>query len=1172
MKNFFTKVFENSAEYAKLSRSIEENGFPISITGLSGSAVSNIIFSLNDNQKNQGLVITYNELEARKIYEDLKSFGWENVLHFPSKEIVFYDVYAHSNQIIEERLRAINAVLSREKCIIITTVGNILLQSMPGRDWISYEIPLKVGDVLDMENFIRSLVFMGYERVEMVETKGQFSVRGGIIDFYSFIDDHPIRIELFDDEVDSIRNFDVESQLSLEKLNGIIVKPTREVLIEDRLITKGIERIKLEYEDHKKKLSSELKENFREKIEEVISKLSNKIYFDGIDNYINYFIDDPETFLDYFDHNSLIFIHEPIRVQERAKGYVEDFNGRFKRFFERGEVLPNQYSILQSYEDVAKDIKNKNTIIVHSLPKKIEEFEVKSNISFTIKDMHSYHGKLDIITEDIKAWKYKGYKVILLCRTQEKGKGIEHELKERGLECQYLDIPGENILSGQTFIVKGTLGNGFIFPESKFVIINEKEISGSSKKQRRKKINKKGRKIRTFRDLNIGDYVVHENHGIGKYIGIEQLKVEGIKKDYLKVKYSGTDLLYVPVDQMDLVQKYIGGEDKPSIKLNRLGGGEWKRTKAKVKKSIEDMTKDLLQLYAIRKSAKGYAFSKDSEWQKQFEDMFPYEETPDQLKCIEEVKRDMEQDSPMDRLLCGDVGFGKTEVAIRAAFKSVMDGKQVAFLVPTTILAQQHYNTLIQRFQNFPVTIEMLSRFRSNSQQKKILDDLRTGVIDIIVGTHRLLSKDLKFKDIGILLVDEEQRFGVKHKESLKELKRNVDVLTLSATPIPRTLHMSLIGVRDMSIIEDPPEDRYPVETFVTAYNEGMIRDAIVKELERNGQVYFVYNRVKDIEKVTSRIQTLVPEARVAYAHGQMSERKLEKIMISFLNKEFDVIVCTTIIETGLDIGNVNTMIIYDADKLGLSQLYQLRGRVGRSNRIAYCYLTYEKDKVLSEVAEKRLRAIKEFTELGSGFKIAMKDLEIRGAGNLLGAQQHGHMSAIGYDLYCKLLEDTVKTFKGEKIEEPIETLIDINVNAFISSSYISNERYKLEIYKKIASIREKQDAYNIEEEIEDRFGTLPQPVYNLISISYIKVLAQKLKISSISEIKQGFKFEFDTKYKLDPYLLSKIMENFSNRTTINCTNKPYFIYRVKNEKEDSNNKLNEIQSMLEKIRGFQLS
>lgn len=1169
MNNIFSNILKNSNEYQKLNRNIEEGMFPISLTGLSGSALNNIIFSISASKAKQSLIITYNELEAKKIYEDLKFFYGEKVLYLPSKEIFFYDVYAHSNQIVEERLEAIRSVLSGEKCIVVTTGDNILLKLIPGKDWISHEINLKVGDIIDPDDFIRKLVFMGYERSPMVQYKGQFSVRGGIIDFYSFIDNHPIRIELFDDEIDSIRTFDLETQLSLEKVNEIVVKSTREILLDEETIAQGTKKIKNELKKHEKKIKNELKNNLNEKIEEIISKLDSKIYFDGIGNYIHYFISKPETFLDYFDNDGLIFIHEPMRIREKTKAYIDDFNERFKQLLENGEVLPGQYNIIQTYEDILKKLNTKKIILINNIPKKIRDFNVNSNVSFIVKDMHSYHGKIDLLGEDIKDWKYKGYKIILICRTREKGKSIENEFKDRGIECQYINGLKGDILSGQAFIVKGLLGNGYIFTNSKFIVISEKEIFGLAKKFKRRKLGKKGRKIKTFRDLSIGDYVVHENHGIGKYIGIEQLKVEGIKKDYLKIKYSGTDLLYVPIDQMDLVQKYIGGEDK-APKLNKLGGAEWRKTKDKVKKSIEDMAKDLLKLYAIRRETKGYAFSKDTQWQKQFEDMFPYEETPDQLRCIEEIKKDMEKDLPMDRLLCGDVGFGKTEVAIRAAFKAIMDGKQVAFLVPTTILAQQHYNTLIDRFKDFPVEIEMLSRFRSTAEQKKIIEDLRTGVIDIIVGTHRLLSKDTELKNLGLLIVDEEQRFGVKHKEALKKLKGNVDVLTLSATPIPRTLHMSLVGIRDMSIIEDPPEDRYSVETFVTPYNEGMVREAIVKELERGGQVYFVYNRVKDIEKITSKIKMMVPEARVSYVHGQMSERKLEKIMINFLNREFDVIVCTTIIETGLDIGNVNTMIIYDADKFGLSQLYQLRGRVGRSNRIAHCYLTYQKDKVLSEVAEKRLKAIKEFTELGSGFKIAMKDLEIRGAGNLLGASQHGHMGAIGYDLYCKLLEDTVKTLKGEEVEDIVETSLDINVNAFISSKYISNEKYKLEIYKKIASIREKEDAYNIEEEIEDRFGTLPESVYNLISISYIKVLAQKLKISSISEMKKGFKFEFSNKYKLDPYLLAKISQEFGKRIMVNCSNTPYFIYNIYNYKISQSKKLKEIINMLEKIRGFQ--
>lgn len=1172
MYNLFIDVLKNSTEFNEVSRNLKENLSPIAVNGLFGSSIAQLIYAASQEQGKQSIVITYNEIEAKRLYEDLRFFDEENTYYFPSKEIVFYDVYAHSNQINEERLKVIDAILKGKRCIVVTTIDSILTKLIPSKEWLDHEINLEVGEVLNLEDFTQRLIFMGYERVDMVQAKGQFSIRGGIIDYFSSVDENPYRIELFDDEVDSIRTFELESQLSLEKKMKVRIKPAREVMIDNEKIQKGIKEIKKEFESYKKKIKGEVKDKLEEKFQELLSKLENNMYYDGIDNYIDYFMDRTENLLDYTNKESLVFLHDSQRIKERANSYINDFHERFKMFLEKGQLLPNQVNAIYDYNKLLKDFKLRSNILLNNLPKRIEDFSLKQIISFSVKEMNFYHGKIDILTEDIKNWKYKGYKIVLVAGTEEKGRSIEKELRSRGIEAVYIEDYNREIKSGQLFITKGTLNNGFVYNTFKFAIIGEKEIFGLAKRHKRKKKKpREGRKIKSFRDLSIGDYVVHENHGIGKYIGIDQLKVEGIKKDYLKISYSGGDFLYVPIDQMDLVQKYIGG-DEGSPKLNKLGGAEWKKAKAKAKSAIEDMAKDLLKLYAIRKSAKGYSFNKDSEWQKHFEEMFPYEETPDQLRCIEEVKRDMEKNIPMDRLLCGDVGYGKTEVAIRAAFKAIMDGKQVAFLVPTTILAQQHYNTLSERLSRYPVKVEMLSRFRSAAQQKKIIEDIRVGMIDVIIGTHRILSKDMKFKDLGLLIVDEEQRFGVKHKESLKELRKNVDVLTLTATPIPRTLHMSLIGIRDMSVIEDPPEDRYPVQTYVTQYNEGMIRDAIIKEIERGGQVYFVYNRVQDIDKMTAKLRRLVPEAEIAYAHGQMSEKKLENMMIDFLNKEFDVLVCTTIIETGLDIGNVNTIIIYDSDKMGLSQLYQLRGRVGRSNRIAYCYLTYNKDKVLSEIAEKRLKAIKEFTELGSGFKIAMKDLEIRGAGNLLGSQQHGHMASIGYDLYCKMLEDAVKKLKGEDVEEIIETTIDINVDAYISDTYITNEIYKLEMYKKIASIRDKQDAFDMEEEIEDRFGTIPKPVYNLISIAYIKSMCQKLKIASISEEGDIFKFQFDDRYNLDPFLIASSVEKFGSKINFNCGNKPYFTYKLETNGKNQYKKLEEIKAMLEKISGFQLN
>lgn len=1161
MDSLFTNLFKQVPNYEEIKSNLikKEN---LLVTGITDSSMALVITSLIES-KGQNLIITHNEIEARKVYEDVKFLSNTNIYYLGSKEMLFYDVFANSHEEVSNRLKVLNAIIKKEDCLVITTINNLFISYVDLNRHLDATINIEIGDVVDLTGLIKDLIYQGYERVEIVESKGQFSVRGGILDIYSLLDSNPYRIEFFDDEIDSIRIFDVETQLSMEKCESLIIHPTRENLLTEDELEQGVIRIMNDFERYSKSLEMDAIQLLSDKVTNLISKIDNRAHFDIIDNYLTYFTDDIVTLLDLFHRDSMIFLHEPDRIDIAAKNYTEDTNERFKHLLERGEVLPRQYNIFNSYEDIHKEISKRQLVMMQNIPKEIKGYSYENSVMYTVKPMTSFHSRLDFFIDELKELKEKDYKIIISSGTESKCRNIEKEILSRGVECYFhSDVPVK-INGGQSIILNGIVSSGFIFEEMKLAIITEKEIFGKVKKKK-SKTSKNGRKIKSFRDLKIGDYVVHENHGIGKYIGVEQLRVDDVRKDYLKISYMGTDCLYVPIDQMDLVQRYIGGDDvKP--KLNSLSGSEWKKTKTKIKKAIEDMAKDLLKLYATRKTAKGYSYEKDTEWQKIFEEKFMYEETADQLKCIEEVKVDMEKGTCMDRLLCGDVGFGKTEVAIRAVFKAVMDSKQVALLVPTTILAQQHYSTLKERFEGFPVKIDMLSRFRSPGQQRKIIEKLEIGEVDVVVGTHRLLSKDIVFFDLGLLIIDEEQRFGVKHKEVMKDLKKNIDVLTLTATPIPRTLHMSLIGIRDMSIIEDPPEHRYPVETMVLPYSENVIRDAILKELSRGGQAYFVYNRVKDIEKMSAKISRLVPEARVAYAHGQMSERKLEKIMMAFLDREFDVIVCTTIIETGLDIGNVNTMIIYNADKLGLSQLYQLRGRVGRSNRLAYCLLTYERNKVLTEVAEKRLKAIKDFTELGSGFKIAMKDLEIRGAGNLLGARQHGHMSAIGYDLYCKLLEDTIKTLKGEEVDDNFVTTIELNINAYISNSFIKNEVQKLEMYKKIAAIKDKQDAYNIEEEIEDRFGNIPNSVYNLIYISYLKSIAQRLKISSITESKNSIKFEFSKEHKIDPFIFATLIDKYKNKVNISCTNQPYFTYRHSGEKQQLK-RLMEIISVIESI------
>ncbi|MCT4607205.1 MAG: transcription-repair coupling factor [Marinisporobacter sp.] len=1163
-ENILIQGIKSLKAYEELKISFDKGFNPTMVHGLMDSQIPHMVFAMHKSLKKQCLIITYSEYQAKRIYEDLAFFIKDKVYSYPAKELVFHHYDAKSQQRVEERLKTMIKMAEEKSCIVVASIESLLHKLMPKDGFSKNFLTIRYGETIDLKKIIATFVSLGYERVDMVEAKGQCSVRGGIIDFFPVTSENPYRIELFDDEIDSIRTFDIHSQLSLEKLNEVLVTPAQEVLLESHEKEEAIKKIKVDFKKHEKKIKGDGYDRLNEKISNFIETLQIENNPRGFEKYLNYYYDHLELFMDYLKKDAMIFIDEPSRVKERAHTAYKELEESFKGLLEKGEVLPMQIDLITSYENFLYELKKKHIFVLSSLPKKHPHFDPKQIVSFSSRMAQSFHGKMDIFSNELKTYKYRGYKTILLCETEERGRRIEETLKEKGIEANFIKDIYQPIQSGQTFIIEGHLNKGFEYIGSKLLVITEDEIFGKAKRKRTAKKRKDARPIKSFIDLNIGDYVVHENHGVGKYIGVEQLKVEKAKKDYLKVKYSGEDILYVPIEQMDMVQKYIGS-DAANPRLNKLGTSEWKKTKAKAKGSIVDMAKDLLKLSAIRKEKKGYTFSKDTPWQSQFEDHFPYEETPDQIRCIKELKEDMEKSIPMDRLLCGDVGYGKTEVAVRGAFKCVMDGKQVAFLVPTTILAQQHYNTFMNRFSQFPITIEMLSRFKTEKEQAEIIKKIRAGAVDILIGTHRLISKDIVFKDLGLLIIDEEQRFGVQHKEALKHLRKNVDVLTLTATPIPRTLHMSLIGLRDMSVIEDPPEERYPVQTYVIEYNEEMIRDAILREMGRGGQIYFVFNRVKGIQQMASKIRELIPDARVAVGHGQMSERQLENIMIDFMNGEYDILVCTTIIETGLDISNVNTIIIYDGDKMGLSQLYQLRGRVGRSNRLAYAYLTYQKDKILTEVAEKRLKAIKEFTEFGSGFKIAMRDLEIRGAGNLLGSQQHGHMAAIGYDLYCKLLEDTVREMKGEEIQEVPDTSIEINVNAFIPEKYITNESHKLEIYKKIAAIRDQQDVYDLEEEIEDRFGNIPEAVMNLISIAYIKAMAQKVGIVHITETETHAKFIFDEASRMNPLMISEVIGFYGSRIDVNVGNNPhirikYYFY---------NKRLKEVRKVLEKINSF---
>lgn len=1143
-KRLLLAPMKNSTDYMHLIDSIKKRKTPTALYGLNETQKSHIIYGIHDELEGQVCIITYNDIEAGQIHEDLKFYAGDKALLFPSGDIVFYDMEAVSHSIEKERIKTIEKIIEKEDCIVVTSVEALLHQLPPPTLYIKNQISLEIGATVDLADIIETLILQGYERMDIVEERGQFSIRGDIIDIFPGSSEIPFRIELFGDEVDSIRHFQADTQRSMDKVDFVKIYPAKETAIKDFNAEEVVSKLRRDYKFISKKLDTDAKKNLEGKFEETVEKLREFGGFRGIEKFLPYIYKEPSTLLDYFNKDAIFILDDPNRLREKSKGYIDEFYQNFNVLIERGEVFPKQGKLVLDYNEIIGGLKRYRLIVLSLLPKAIRDFSMGEIINFDTRPMQSFNGKMGILIKELKRLQYKGYKIALVPGTRERAIRLSELLRDNEINAEIASTTKDTLVTGEVVIVSGNLRKGFEYVKDKYALITDFEIYGVHKQRRKTPGRKDASLIKSFVDLDIGDYVVHEGHGIGKYIGIEELSIEGAKKEYFKIAYLGEDFLYVPTDQMDLIQKYIGSEETPP-KLNKLGSVEWIKTKTRAKKAIEDMAEDLLKLYAERERTKGFKFSKDTDWQKQFEDLFPYVETPDQLRCIEEVKQDMEKEKVMDRLLCGDVGYGKTEVAIRAAFKAVVDNKQVAFLVPTTILAQQHYNTFKQRFSGFPVNIEMLSRFKSPKEQKQILEGMRTGNVDIVIGTHRLLSGDVRFKDLGFLVVDEEQRFGVKSKETLKQLKKTVDVLTLTATPIPRTLHMSMIGIRDISVIEEPPDERFPVQTYVLAYNEAIVVDAITREISRGGQVYYVYNRVQNIHKVASRLARLVPRSRIAIAHGQMSERQLENVMLDYMSRKHDVLVSTTIIETGLDIPNVNTIIILDADKFGLAQLYQLRGRVGRSYRQGYAYLMYDKNKILSEVAEKRLKTIREFTEFGSGFKIAMRDLEIRGAGNLLGGEQHGHMAAIGYDLYVKLLEETMKQLKGDYVEKFEDTTIEINADAYISEKYIKDLGHKIEIYKKIASIRDIDDMYKIVEEIRERFGNIPLSTQNLLLISYIKSIARNLKITSIIQNGKNIRIQFKDDSAVNAERISSILHKYNGRVTFNATEEPYFIYNV---------------------------
>ena len=1108
----FTEPLLELAEFETIQKTKYRGKGMIQIAGSTGSQKSHLAYALSGDGR-RILYILADEEKAKEVLEEYQFLDGE-VLFYPAKDFLFYRADIRGKYLVKQRMEVFRALKEEENVTVITTIGALMDGVRPPLKIDEEVFSVRTGETSDLEELVQRLSAMGYDREVQIEGSGQFAVRGGIVDIFPLTEEMPVRIEFWDDEIDSIRTFDAQTQRSIENREEITVYPARDEADEQ---------------------------------EEV-------------------------SFLRYFrPEETLLFLDEPSRLYERGEVIEEEVRQARERR-EEEEKLPEGEKDIRIFpvHEIAGLINQYHSIGFTALEGKVKEFLVRDVYSILAKNVNPYNSSFEVLTRDLKRLKRNGYRVILLSGSRTRARRLAEDLRDYDLNSFYDEDPERLVKPGEILVSYGHVAVGYEYPMLKFTVISETDIFGKKKKKKRRRIYE-GEKIQSFTDLKPGDYVVHENHGLGIYQGIEKIEIDRIEKDYMKISYAGGGNLYIPATQMDLIQKYASADAKKP-KLNRLGGQDWERTKTRVRKAVQVIARDLVELYAARQEKEGYAYEPDTVWQKEFEEMFPFEETDDQAAAIEETKKDMESHKIMDRLICGDVGFGKTEVAIRAAFKAVQENKQVAFLVPTTILAQQHYNTLVQRMKDFPVRVDLMCRFRTPSQQKKTLEDLKKGQVDILVGTHRILSQDVCFKDLGLLVIDEEQRFGVQHKEKIKKLRENVDVLTLTATPIPRTLHMSLIGIRDMSVLEEAPMDRMPIQTYVMEYQDEMVREAIVRELSRQGQVYYVYNKVKDIAEITARVQSLVPEANVAYAHGQMREHQLERIMYDFINGDIDVLVSTTIIETGLDISNANTMIIHDADKLGLSQLYQLRGRVGRSNRMAYAFLLYRRDRLLREVAEKRLAAIREFTDLGSGFKIAMRDLEIRGAGNLLGEAQHGHMEAVGYDLYCKMLNEAVKNMKqGTSQEEAASftTTVDLNVDAFIPASYIPDEYQKLDIYKRIALIETEEEMDDMMEELIDRFGDIPKKVQKLILIARLKAFAHSVYVTSIEQKGQTLKITMYERAKVRGEEIPKLLERRKGELVFKNDTPPYFLYEQKkrNRKEKDPDILEVVKNLLNDIK-----
>lgn len=1166
--NFLIDFFKNNDSYKSLISNLKLKNTPIQCSGLVKTSIFHLLYSIFiDANRSCLVVIVENENRVNELYEELKNI-LDNVVVYPNYDIRFHNINSLESNLENKRIEVINRLVKKEKLLIITTAAAISKKISTPKFFKSHCIQIGIDDNIDMADLTEKLTKMHYDRVDFVESKGQFSVRGSIFDIFPVDYENPIRIEFFSDEIDSIRTFEINTQRSKEKLENVNIIPAKEmVLSKDDVknilsgLTKDIEKLK------KLTLFGKNIDNSLEKFYKIYNDLKINYHISNMDLLSPYIKRGSfSTILDYLQKDAVICTEDILKIYDKNLETEHLFYENITDLIENGEILDSHKNILVPFEKTLNRIKKFDIINLTMLLKRTKIINAKVSVNIKTLEAECFNRKFDYLFKTLKFKLQRGYKIVIFAGSNEMMESFKNILSDENINFISKDNLDFELKSSILVLSNLNFNCGFEIPEQKILFLTHKEIYGFSKKVN-KKLKVKKSNLLSYTDLNIGDYVVHENHGIGQYRGIEQIEVNGIIKDHILIMYKDNDRLYIPTDQMNLIQKYIG-KDGYRPKLNRLGSSDWIKTKQRAKKALDEIATDLVKLYAKRDKIEGFSFSYDTPWQREFEDSFIYEETYSQLRAIDEIKKDMESKKPMDRLLCGDVGYGKTEVALRAAFKAIMDNKQVAFLVPTTILAKQHYETALERFGTFPIDIEMLSRFKTQSEQKEIIKNLKNGKINLLIGTHKLLSKNLDFKDLGLLIIDEEQRFGVKHKEALKQMKENIDVLSLSATPIPRTMQMSLVGIRDMSILDDPPEERISTSTFVLEYNDSVIKEAIYKEIDRGGQVYFVYNRIKDMDKMYKNLSKLLPDVKIAIAHSKLTNRELENIMEAFQEGEYDILLSTTIIETGMDIKNCNTMIIYDADKMGLSQLYQLKGRIGRSERRAFAYFTYEKNKSISEISEKRLMAIRDFSEFGSGFKIAMRDLELRGAGNILGECQSGHVETIGYELYVRMLEESIREVKGEKLNLKEQTQIELSVDAYIPSNYITDNNQKIDMYNKIARIESREDLNEIFEELIDRFGDVPKVVVNVMNVSYLKSISTKLNFSKISERNKSVVFKFDKDDKTILELVSKLEDSLFAKLEFNLNEDAKLIFNYdKNKLVESINLLEKFLEIKEKLK-----